>query len=139
MKIIVVCTGNTCRSPMAEALMKKKFPNEDIISRGLFVALASGPAQNAFKIIQEMGMDISEHISCQLDKNEVLEADKLFTMTGVQRDEILSIVPEAEGKVYTLSEFVGLEGDILDPFGGDIEIYRECAKAINKCIEEMEI
>ena len=139
MKIVIVCTGNTCRSPIAEALIKKKFPDEDVISRGLYVALPSGPSKNACEIMNEKGLDIRAHISCQLDEKDVEEADVLLTMTKSQKEKIIRVIPEAKGKVYTLCEYVGIEGDITDPFGGNLEAYRKCAAIIEKCVEEMKI
>lgn len=139
MKIVVVCTGNTCRSPMAEALIKKKFPDVDVISRGLYVALPSGPSKYACEIMSEKRLDIKGHISCQLDEKDVEEADILLTMTKSQKEKIISVVPEAKDKVFTLCEYAGIEGDIIDPFGGNIEAYRKSAAIIEKCIEAIEI
>lgn len=139
MKIIVVCTGNTCRSPMAEALIKQKFPEHDVISRGLYVAVPSGPSKNACETMANMGIDITKHISCQLDENEVKEADLVLTMTKAHKDKIISVVPEAEGSVFTICEYASMDGEVSDPFGGDLKAYEKCAEIIKECVEKMKL
>ena len=136
MKIILVCSGNTCRSPMAEAIFKRKFHDKaEIISRGLYVPENIHASFNSEKAMDEMGLDIKSHISRQLTVPEAEGADLILTMTKTHKDMILSVCPGMKDKVFTLCEYAGLEGDVPDPYGSDIEEYRRCARKIESAAE----
>lgn len=136
MRIIFVCTGNTCRSPMAEGLLRRKNPTHDVSSAGLSVLHAAPASEKAVHVMEEYGVDISSHRSRQLTDVQVQEADLILTMTHSHLAILNTIFPSAKEKTHTLCAYAGLEGDIDDPFGGDIALYRECAASIAKCIEE---
>lgn len=131
MKIIFVCTGNTCRSPMATAFMKKIAADNDmgmiVESAGIMAAEGENASENAIGIMHEYGIDITEHRSYQLREKDVEEADLILTMTYGQKMMISQLAPE---KVFTLGEFSGNDADISDPYGGDLEEYRETAEEI---------
>ena len=137
MRIIIVCTGNTCRSPMAEAIYREKFGDKaEFISRGLYVEEERSASYNAEEVMKKMGLDISAHKSKELTEKEALEADLILTATAAHRDNILAVLPELQGKVFTLCEYANLPfEDIPDPFGGDIEDYTRCAETIKKAAE----
>ncbi len=137
MNVIFVCTGNTCRSPMAEALLRKKTDAHAVSSAGLSVLFAAPAAENALAVMKEYGHDISAHRSRQLTAEMVNDADLLLTMTDTHRDILCSLFPEAKEKTFSLAEYAAHPGqNIADPFGGDIEIYRTCAAEIAALIEE---
>lgn len=135
MRIIVVCTGNTCRSPMAQAMLSDKFTQTDVISRGLAVTWGTGVSRHSVEVMSEMGYDISTHAPKQLTREEAQQADLILTMTSGHRDRIIFMWQEIKEKVFTLCEYAGQGGDIADPFGGALEDYRECAKQIKAVIE----
>lgn len=133
MKILFVCTGNTCRSPMAEAIFNGV--SEGAFSRGIF-ADGSHATENAIKVMEEMNLDISEHVSTQLTREDIEEADLILTMTQSHKNMLLQIVPEEKDKIFTIGEYSNGE-DIVDPYGGDIEIYRRCAETLKEEIERI--
>lgn len=150
-KVLFVCTGNTCRSSMAEGLFKKLLKERgkdgQIAVESCGIAAVDGmPAScNAIKAMKEEGIDISSH-RARLITRELLKADLILTMTKAHKDFILNKFPETKGRVFVLEEFAGgrsdEESDIADPFGKDEETYRKVAREIKgklqKVLERLE-
>ena len=139
--ILLVCTGNTCRSPMAEGLLKNRLARElnctpeNLLDRGVMVASAgvsampgSPASPEAVAVLQESGIDISQHASQPVSERLVRNADLIFTLTAGHRQALLSQWPEAEGRVHLLSPD---RRDVSDPIGGTTEDYRRCARQID--------
>jgi tRNA threonylcarbamoyl adenosine modification protein (Sua5/YciO/YrdC/YwlC family) len=143
--ILFVCTGNTCRSPMAELLMrhmvaqKLGLPADRLAEAGVLVASAgtaaftgSGPAAQAVEVMHRRGLDLSHHESQPLTDRLVRFADVILTMTHSHREQILQQWPFAAGRVHLLSP----DGhDITDPIGGTLEQYSQCAMQIERCLQ----
>lgn len=125
--VLFVCTGNTCRSPMAAALYKKM--GNDASSAGISVYTSSPPSFNAVLAMDEKGIDIRGHVSRQISEKDLEMADKVYVMTGQHLRHLLNAYPLYSHKISTLSDT-----DISDPFGGNLEEYRECAKEIEKAL-----
>lgn len=118
--ILFVCTGNTCRSSMAEALFKKILEDIGKNTKGIKIksagtaAMENQPATpQAISVMREMGIDLSSHRATLLTPKLIDEADLILTMTLDHKRRILEMYPEAHGKVYLLKEFVEEKRDFL--------------------------
>ncbi len=132
MKIVFVCTGNTCRSPMAEYLFKDLMEkmniyNMEVTSAGIFAFEGEEPSKFSVRVMLEKGIDISSHKSKRLTIDLVKEASIVYTMTKDQLFILKEMYPKFKDKILTLGE-----EDIEDPFGLDIEKYREVRDKIEK-------
>jgi len=131
MNILFVCTGNTCRSPMAAAIMEKIAVENDIDvlieSAGVFAEIGQRASDEAIKALDEMGVDLTYHRSKPVSEDLIAKSDLILTMTMAHK---MILAGMGQGKVYSIMEYIGQSGDISDPYGGDIEDYRETAKEI---------
>lgn len=120
MKVLMVCTGNLCRSPMAEGMLREAFRRRgcdiEVASTGTWAYWGDPATPEAVEVLRARGIDISEHRSRGLDPKELQGADLVVGMTSVHRREILKVAPEVEGKLILLKELVeiALEGELPD-------------------------
>jgi len=129
MNILFVCTGNTCRSPMAEGYLESKdLPDLKIESRG-FSGNGLPVSENSQEVMEEIGIDISFHKSTQLNLSDISWADKIIYMS---EDHLILL------SLYAPAEKLLLLGNgISDPYGGDIERYRQCRDEITAEIDKL--
>lgn len=126
MNILFVCTGNTCRSPMAEGYLKYcGYENVFVRSRGIN-AYPVAVSDNARRAMQNVGIDITEHIAQQLTGEDVLWADKIFCMS-LSHKEILDKITDKNVSVLGFG--------IPDPFGSELAIYENCRDKIFNAID----
>src|SRR5918992_3833323 len=142
--VLFVCTGNICRSPMAEGLFRHatKGRNEfRVVSAGVGAVDGLPPSEFAVRALRELGIDISKQRSRMLTAELVNQADYIFGMTHSHVDAITLLYPQAAEKTFLLREFdetlESYENDISDPIGGSYEIYLNCRDQIEQGIASM--
>ena len=147
MKIMFICTGNICRSAMAEWLLKKKLEdkkieNIEVYSGGVYAQDGDISTWEAKRVMMdEYSIDMSKHRATNIVNSKIKEMDLILCATSRHKRDVLRIYPELEGKVFTMKEYVGYDReyhdkiDIKDPWGYDIETYRSCVAEIDECLE----
>lgn len=129
MNIIFVCTGNTCRSPMAEGYLKSKgLYDVSVCSRGFSEGETANP--NSIAVMAEIGIDISSHISHRISEKDINDADLIICMTESHRQLLLSFGAN-QNRLFVL------ENGIPDPFGTNLNTYRECRDSIFMGIDNL--
>jgi protein-tyrosine phosphatase len=139
---LIVCTGNTCRSPMGEGIFRdliaqriKCAPDEieqhgvSVMSAGISAMPGGAAASPAIEVMGEAGIDLRAHSSQPVTHEMIQYADLILTLTNGHRNAIVSRWPHLEKRTFTVRRD---NGDISDPIGGSVETYRACAEQIRE-------
>src|SRR5882672_150680 len=142
--ILFVCTGNICRSPMAEGLFRHAVKGRNdfrVISAGVGAVDGLPPSDHAVHALKELNIDISRQRSRMLTGDLVQQADYIFGMTHGHVDAVTLLYPQAAEKTFLLREFDEtldiFEKDISDPIGSSYDVYLACRDQIEQGIASM--
>ncbi len=144
--VVMVCTGNTCRSPMAEALLRKRLADEFgcqpdqveqrgviVMSAGLAASPGSPPSPESAELVAEIGLSLADHRSQPLSDQMLKHADLLLAMTRSHMQAMVQASPDVHSKV----ELLRPDGsDLADPIGAPMEVYRVCYQQIDQAVTQ---
>lgn len=144
MKILFVCTGNTCRSPMAKALLGQRLRERggkgeiEVWSAGLFTHDGLPASPEAVEAMRAEGIDISSHRARLITGSLIKDADLILTMTANQRDCLQEWFPHKAVNTYTLNEFTGdKNSEVADPFGLGREAYQRSLGQLKRLVDRL--
>ena len=138
-QILLVCTGNICRSPMAECIMRQEFNQRgkeiEIQSAGTGAWDGASASEGAYLVSLENGLDLSQHRAALLTRDLVEQADLILTMARHHRVRVEEL--GGGGKTFLLGEYAGEAGadaEVSDPFGSDLPVYRDTFTEIQRLV-----
>lgn len=146
MKVLFVCTGNSCRSVMAQgllsSLLKKKGRSDiQVLSAGVSTIGGMGPTPETVEVMNSMGVDVSRHIGQPVTPELIHHADVIFCMEEFHKEWILSGAPDAAPKTHLLKNFQAdrsvKDADIPDPIGRPKEVYESCLMTIRDSMDRI--
>ncbi len=137
-----ICTGNICRSAMAEKLLKQKLETHGlekewaVYSAGTNAYKGDMPTYEAVKVMHDLyGIDLKTHRATRVLDSNIREMDLILCMTASHKNTLQSLFPELQEKIFMLGEYVGRKQEIADPYGGTLETYTRCAGELEECLE----
>ncbi len=136
--ILVVCTANICRSPMAEALLKHLVAQREdadqwnVSSAGTWARPGLPASMNSQLAMEEIGLDIQDHQSKPVSEELISQCDLVLTMEGQHKEGLCIKFPAFCDRIYMLSEMVGRIEDVPDPIGGELADYRATARLLER-------
>jgi protein-tyrosine phosphatase len=133
-KVLVLCTGNICRSPYAEALLQQRVPSATVSSAGLG-AMVGDPADATGKLLADhREVDVSQHIARQVNRQMISQADLVLVMDDEHMERLLRGYPDARGKAFKLGKWRGNK-NIVDPYMKSEDFFSLVLDEIDKSVE----
>ena len=139
-RIIFLDRSGTCRAPMAAAIFRESFSAEEIevLSRGLVVAFPEPMNQKAEAVLISNGIDIGHVTSVQISEEDIREDTLVFALETAHKEKLLRLMPGVNAnQVWVLTEFVGDELEIIDPYGGTLTAYGLCYESLKKTLKKL--
>ena len=127
MKVLFVWTGNTCRSPIAEAVFNSLNTDDNITSNSAGISIVPGSKvskESAELIYRELKLDLKNRKAKQIENELLEESNLVLAMTRYGRDYLKTYYKNYKNKIFTLFEYVGVEDEIKDPYGGTVSVYK---------------
>jgi len=139
LKLLFVCTGNTCRSPLAQGLARKVFADWDVEvhSAGIYAWEGDQASPHVLRILEEKGIDLKDHRARKLLPEWLEDADWVIPMTQEQERFLRERFPEHQAKIRRLGSWGGKNVEVSDPYGGNLDVYRRTAEAIEELLYAM--
>ncbi len=142
-KILFICLGNLCRSPMAEYLSRSQLESNGkrdikISSAGFLDQMGSHSPEAIHVVMNEAGIDVSQHRSSFVTEEKIREADLIIVMEKRQRENLCRQFPDEASRIFLLSQFDRQnpeERDVADPIGQALTFYRNCFNKIKTLVE----
>lgn len=131
--LLVVCEGNICRSPMAQALLAAALPGSRVRSAGLGALVGRPADESAVQLMRDRGIDISAHRAVQINRQLCIESDIVLVMDREQRQRLQQLYPEAHGRVFRLAEHI--DRDIPDPYRQPLAAFRGALSIIDQGVD----
>lgn len=134
-KIMFVCTGNICRSPMAEVMARDVFPKEglegyEFVSSGVAAMEGFGATDEVAQVLGALKLDVSKHRARYVSAKDIDACSHVFAMTRAHLDALLRQYPKSRDKIHLLSEYASSEGDVHDPYMLGLGAYEECREVL---------
>ena len=143
--ILFVCTGNSCRSVMAQGLMQKKMrdlgrTDIEVFSAGVMMLDGIGASQETQELLRREGVDVSAHRSHRITQEMALKADLILVMETIHEQKVLQMFPQVKNRLFLLKEFAKTDGsdlNIADPVGRTEEFYEQTFNIIKEAIDKI--